>query len=197
MLIFWEQGLVLLATPKTGSTAIAAALGPLATVRLGQPTALKHTSVHRYHRFIAPYLAASSGRQFEVVALMREPIDWLGSWYRYRLRADLPDPARSTAHMSFDDFLRAYCSDPQPEFAAVGSQARFLRPRQGAGVDHLFRYENMKGFIRFFEERLETTIDLPRRNVSPQASLDLSPATQILARKQLAPDLALYEGLSR
>ena len=32
MLVFWEQRLAFLATPKTGSTAIAAALEPLAPI---------------------------------------------------------------------------------------------------------------------------------------------------------------------
>ena len=107
MLVFWEQGLAFLATPKTGSTAIEAALESLSAV-VQRPPVLKHTSVRRFHRFLGPYLEVASGRSFEVCAMMREPRDWLGSWYRYRQREDVTDPKKSTRDMSFDDFVRAY-----------------------------------------------------------------------------------------
>jgi hypothetical protein len=48
MLVFWDQRLVFLATPKTGSTAIAMALEPLASVSVQRPPVLKHTTVQRY-----------------------------------------------------------------------------------------------------------------------------------------------------
>ena len=82
MLVFWEQKLAILATPKTGSTAIEAALDSLASISIQRPPVLKHTNVQRYHRFLGPYFEAASGDRFTVVALMREPRDWLGSWYR-------------------------------------------------------------------------------------------------------------------
>ena len=42
-----------------------------------------------------------------VVALMREPVDWLGSWYRYRQRDGMARPQNSTREISFDAFVRA------------------------------------------------------------------------------------------
>ena len=194
MLVFWDQRLAFLATPKTGSTAIAAALESLAAVSVQRPPLLKHTTVHRYRRFIAPYLAAASKEEFTLVALMREPRDWLGSWYRYRQRDDT-DTERSTRGMSFDDFVQAWCQDPQPEFAAVGSQGRFLRPRQGQGVDRLFRYEEIDGFVDFLEDRLGCEIILPRLNVSPAGATALSAATEALLHEVAAEDFALYASL--
>jgi hypothetical protein len=64
MLVFWEQRLAFLATPKTGSTAIAAALESLAAVSIQRPPLLKHTTVHRYRRFIGPFLEAASKDTF-------------------------------------------------------------------------------------------------------------------------------------
>jgi hypothetical protein len=148
MLVFWDQRLVFLATPKTGSTAIAAALEPLASVSVQRPPVLKHTTVHRFRRFLGPYLEAASKTDWTVVALMREPRDWLGSWYRFRARDEPADSTRSTQAMSFDDFVQGWCRDPRPEYADVGSQAKFLRPRQGQGADRLFRYEDRQ-FRRF------------------------------------------------
>ena len=194
MLVFWDQRLAFLATPKTGSTAIAAALESLAAVSIQRPPMLKHTTVHRYRRFIGPYLEAASKDQFTLVALMREPRDWLGSWYRYRQREET-DPERSTRGMSFDDFVRAWCEDPRPAFADVGSQERFLRPRQGVGVDRLFRYEEIDSFVAFLEDRLNCEVILPRINVSPMGATDLSPQTEARMREVAAVDYALYDTL--
>lgn len=195
MLVFWDQRLAFLATPKTGSTAIEAALESLAALAIQRPPVLKHTNVQRFHRFIGSYLEVASGKEFDVVALMREPRDWLGSWYRFRQREDLMDDRRSTAGISFDDFVRAWCSDTPPEFAAVGSQARFLQPRNGRGVTRLFRYEEIETFVEFLEDRLGCEVILPRLNVSPSAPMDLSPETEALLRRFARRDFDLYATL--
>lgn len=195
MLVFWDQRLAFLATPKTGSTAIEVALESLSALAIQRPPILKHTTVRRFHRFIGPYLATASGDDFTVTALMREPRDWLGSWYRYRQRQDVTDPKKSTTNISFDDFVRAYCRETPPDFAAVGSQAQFLRPRNEKGVDRLFRYDQIDQFIDFLEDRLGCEIILPRINVSPAAEMDLSTATEALLRQHCADDFALYAAI--
>lgn len=195
MLVFWEQRLAFLATPKTGSTAIAAALESLAAVSIQRPPLLKHTTVHRYRRFVGPFLEAASKDNFTLVALMREPKDWLGSWYRFRQREET-DAGKSTKGMSFDDFVQAWCEDPRPDFADVGSQGKFLRPRQGQGVDRLFRYEEIDAFVHFLEERLGCEIILPRLNVSPPGATELSAETEARLREVAAEDFALYATLT-
>lgn len=195
MLVFWEQRLAILATPKTGSTAIETALEPLATLAILRPPVLKHTPVQRFHRFIGPYLEVTSGKPFTLVALMREPRDWLGSWYRYRQRDEITDPAKSTRGISFDQFVNAWCDDPQPDYAAVGSQAKFLQPKAEKGIDRLFRYEEIDVFLQFLNDRLGFEITLPRLNVSPAGETDLSPETEARLRKTAARDFALYDSL--
>lgn len=195
MLVFWEHRLVFLATPKTGSTAIESALESLASIAVTRPPVLKHTTVHRYRRFLGPYLKAASTDEFETVALMREPRDWLGSWYRYRSREGV-EPAKSTRDMSFEDFVTAYASETPPPFADIGNQERFLRPRNGEGIDHLFRYEEIDRLIAFLESRLNHRIVLPRLNISPSGTTDLSPAGEALLRQACAADYAIYDSLS-
>lgn len=195
MLVFWDQRLALLATPKTGSTAIATALESLSALSIQRPPELKHTTVQRYHRFVGPYLKAASGADFTVAALMREPRDWLGSWFRFRQRDEVEDEAISTRAMDFDRFVQDYCSDPQPDHAAVGAQSRFLMPHDGRGVDHLFRYEDIDSFVDFLEDRLGCAIELPRVNVSPAAALELSSGTEARLKALAAEDFELYAGI--
>lgn len=195
MLVFWRQRLVFLATPKTASTSIESALAPQAAVVVMRPPQLKHTNAQKYYRQVAPFLGDAKGEDFVLTALMREPLDWLGSWYRYRQRPE-EVPEKTTSAMTFDAFVQAYCQNDQPEFAKVGNQANFLAPKDHREVDYIFRYDRMADFVAFLEKRLGGKIDLPRVNVSPSAALDLSSDTEALLRKTRARDFSLYARLA-
>ena len=114
MLVFSKQKLVFLSVPKTGTTAFQAALGPLASIVITDPPELKHAPVFRYNRFFRPALEKFVGEGLDVMAVMREPISWLGSWYRYRQRPFLDGHANSTAGVSFDDFVLSYMKGQTP-----------------------------------------------------------------------------------
>ena len=193
MLIFWESRLVFLATPKAGSTAVEAALEALANVAVQRPAALKHANLATYQRHIAPWLHSATGDHFTTVALMREPVDWLRSWYRFYLRdeqdAETPDNSR------FEDFVRLYLAHPESVTQGIGTQSAFLTAGD-APVDRIFRYEDMDAFTHFLDEWLDCAINLPRINVPPSADVTLSPATEAELRQALAPDFRLYATLS-
>ena len=195
MMVFWQEKLALLATPKTASTAIESALGGLAAVVIQRPRVLKHTDAARFAAHWQPYLAACGGGPFEVVALMREPRAWLNSWYRDGQREDVA-PERSTRGMSFDSFVQDHCrAGIRPAHADVGSQTGFLASQDGTAVHHLFRYEDLSGFVQFLEDRLGCEVHLPRLNVSPEGDAVLSGETERLLRQTLAADFALYDSL--
>jgi hypothetical protein len=191
-MVFWEARLVFLATPKAGSTAIEAALGQLSAITVIRPPVLKHTPAYRYQRFVRNWLENSAGAPFTAVALMREPVAWLGSWYRYRSREDIDDPERSTAGMDFETFVNGYLSNPRPAFADVGEQAKFLTHKDALGVDMLFRYEDIGALVEFLEDRIGCEILLPQLNVSPEGDTALSEATLRRMQRRMAADFELY-----
>ncbi|APZ54838.1 gamma-glutamyl kinase [Salipiger abyssi] len=194
MLVFWKARLVLLAVPKTGSSAYERALAPHAAMTVLDPPELKHAPVYRYNRFFRPMFEKMGVEHMELMAVIREPISWLGSWYRYRQRGFLEGRPTSTRGISFDAFVDAYARGERPPYANVGSQAKFVEPRpNGTNVSQLFRYENQAGIIGFLEERLGVTLDLPRENVSPRADLALSPATEAKLRRKCAADFEIWE----
>jgi hypothetical protein len=197
MLVFWKERLVFLATPKTGTTAIEAALAPLASMAVEHPPELKHTSVRRYGRFLAPYLRGAAKQDFAVVALMREPLSWLGSWYRDRLRDAPQDFDLQAEGITFEAFAGAYMSETPPPYADVGTQSDFLAPGEGVGRLTVFRYEEIEVFVRYLEDRLDFEIILPQLKVSPPADLALSRETEARLAKALSADFALYETLGR
>lgn len=198
MLVFWKEKLVILAVPKTGTTALAKALGSTADIIINDPPELKHAPLYRYNRFFRPmFEKACKQDHMDVMAIMREPVSWLGSWYRYRQRGFLDGKPTSTRGICFDEFVRAYLSDDRPPFANVGSQAKFLEPRpNGTQVSHLFRYEDPARMLAFLSERLGLEISLDQVNVSSQADLTLSAETRTRLQTVHAADFSLYESLN-
>ncbi len=197
MLVFWKERLVFLSVPKTGTTAWEAALAPRAAMSIQDPPELKHAPVYRYNRFIRPMLEKFGATDMETLAVMRDPVDWLGSWYRYRRRAFMAGQRNSTENVSFDQFLTAWMDDHPPPFANVGSQARFLEQRpNGTGVTHLFRYEDQAGLRAFLQDRLGESIETGRANVSPAMALDVSPAVMTRLHEKAAADFALWNAIA-
>ncbi|KIN69659.1 Gamma-glutamyl kinase [Sulfitobacter donghicola DSW-25 = KCTC 12864 = JCM 14565] len=136
--------------------------------------------------------------EMELLAVMREPISWLSSWYRYRQRPSMKGNPSSTFDVTFDEFVLAYMKGKRPPFAEVGSQLKFLeRQPNGTGITHLFAYENQERLQRFLEERLSVKLDLPQQNVSPQIPVNLSPDVEQRFRKKFAEDFALYDSIPK
>lgn len=197
MLVFWKENLALLAVPKTGTTAIEQALAPHASMAILDPPVLKHLPIYRYDRFLKPFFLKAADKELETAAVVRNPIDWLGSWYKYRSRPQLAGKPNSTAEISFDDFVLEAVKGESAPFAHVGSQLKFLTNRDDSvGATHMFRYENMGRYIEFLESRLNRKIELPNVNVSPKRPLDLSPQVEEKLRRKWADEFALWDSTS-
>ena len=198
MLVFWTEKLVLLSVPKTGTTAIEKALAGDASMIISDPPELKHAPVYRYNRFFRPMFEKACKAEMETFALMREPISWLGSWYKYRQRPFLDGKPNSTANISFDDFVLAYMKGNQPSYANVGSQAKFLEPRpNGTKVNYLFRYEDSEGWVGFLEERFKKSLSFERLNVSKGNTPQLSQNVELRLRRKLPEEFTLWENIQR
>ena len=196
MLIFWKQKLTFLAVPKTGTSAYAQALGPIASLSIQDPPELKHAPLIRYNRFIRPMYDIVCNTQLDTMAVIQEPISWMGSWYRYRQRPFLKGKPTSTQDISFDTFVRGYLQSSPPAYAHIGSQARFITPRAGTPpVTYLFRYENQSRLREFLEHRLGTKIQIPRHNASSQTKLNLSPCVEGDVLEKYQADFNLWHSL--
>ncbi|WP_050602518.1 sulfotransferase family 2 domain-containing protein [Ruegeria sp. 6PALISEP08] len=194
MLVFYEERLAFLAVPKTGSTAYHTALRDRADLVVTHPPELKHATVRRYDRFFQNIFQKVCHTEMEIIAIVREPIDWLGSWYRFRGRDDLQGHPRSTRDMSFDRFVQAYMQSPRPDFADVGSQSKFFQTRSSStGTILTFKYDHQDKILDFLQTRLNTQIALQQENVSPLKDLSLSPETEVQFRETHAAEFALYD----
>ncbi len=194
MQVFFKENLVFLAVPKTGTTAYEAALRGRADIIYRKRPSLKHTPARKYVRLIAPFLDKVHDLRPETVAVMRDPLDQLKSWYRYRQKASLDGQPNSSKGMSFDEYIEGFLSDTPPPTAKLGTQHRFLTDNADKVlVDHLFAYEKPLEFKTFLEDRFETTLDIPTKNVSP-IDIDVSLSTELEKRLKLRlhKDYALH-----
>ena len=196
MLVFFKERLVFLSVPKTGTTAFETALRDRADIVISDPPELKHAPVYRYNRFFRPMFEKVCGVEMETMAVMREPISWLGSWYRYRQRDFMRGKPNATHDVSFDEFVRGHMKGDPPGFANVGRQSKFLEPRpNGVAVTHLFRYEEPDRLLGFLKDRLGDSVETRRENVSPKLELTLSPGVERRLRQKCHVEFDLYDSI--
>ncbi len=197
MMIFKQEKLVFLAVPKTGTSAIEEALRPHAWLVLERPPGIRHMTLARFNRDFRPQLVADGIAGIEIMAVMREPVSWLGSWYRYRLRDNLTGKPKSTSHVSFNEFVAAYLAPaPRSSFAALGSQARQMSDETGrVAIDHLFRYEDFSSVTGFLSQRVHQPLILANINVSEPLPLELSPALHREYQTAYQKDFDLYDSI--
>ena len=194
MLVFHNENIVVLATPKTGTTALYGEIARFSSAAFRNPPGLKHTNLKRFNRFLRPTFSKMGFlNHVETFGIIREPIDWLGSWYRYRYRDALVGHENSTRDITFDSFVSEWLKpDPAP-FAKVGSQSNFVTDKDGnVGIDHLYRYESEQAYVKFLSNRLNLVIVPERRNVSPKMELDLKPEIKTRLFAERSKDFEIW-----
>jgi hypothetical protein len=196
MLVSLRRHLAYIAVPKTGTTALEQALAPHCDICLVGKA--KHMKMRAFERYMLPYLQYMGLEEIETVCVVREPVDWLGSWYRYRSRDYLAGSPKSTRGVSFPEFVEAYLDPEPPAFARVGRMSRFVsgRSREPA-VTHMFRYENMAGFTHFLHKRFRKRLEIPKANVSRRGELALPPALRTRLETERAAEFVLYADRAR
>lgn len=196
VLVLKKARLVFLANPKTATQSLRAMLGPFAKAT-PDDTGDKHINAQIYGRKWARRIAARIGATPETFAVMRDPLEHLGSWFRYRQREAIRGHENSTHGISFAEFVEARLSDDPPPFARIGRQDRFLGfLNSGPPVNYIFDYAQIELLTRFLSDRLDTSLTLPTRNVSPKAeveALDLSDDLLTRLHNAHEGEFSLYE----
>ncbi|QCO55139.1 sulfotransferase family protein [Pseudorhodobacter turbinis] len=198
MLILPVQEVVVLETPKTGSLALRAMLGPYTVPQSDK--APRHIGHDAFRRKFAPDLVMGLGRLPRTVAVVRAPLERMQSWYRYRRRPQLKGLPASTHGVSFDEFMLAYLEGTHPDMANVGRQDRFVGWDGGhARVDHLFDYAQLALLERFFSGLTGDILTLPEKNKTPKkVNADYALSPEVLARFEAEnnEELAMYRAVA-
>jgi hypothetical protein len=190
MIFLYQARLVILSQPKTGTTALEHALSRWASIAVNGPPALKHMQYHKFTKFVAPWIKAQAGlarQDYEVVSVMRDPVDWLGSWYRYRTREQLKNGdnikrrGNYTGDVTFEAFVQEVLKpkEERAAYAGLGSPCGVsLTTNGGIGCDRVFPYEDLSGLHEMIEERTQRQIELKLMNVSPDGDMTLADETR-------------------
>ena len=172
MLISLKHRFVFLCMPKPASKSIEAMLEPYCEIHLGGSPQVRHTNVRDYAAYIRPWLTGVAGvGPLETICVFRDPLAWLGSWYRFRSRYQLRSTGHPhcTAHVGFPEFIEAYTLESPPAYADVGSQFDFVRTESGAvGIDRLFAYQRLGELTEYFSTKVGRRLRLKALNVSPR-----------------------------
>lgn len=180
MLISLKHNFVFLCNEKCASVSIEAMLKNHSDILLAGPPAFRHTNYRLYSRYFAPYIEETTGeRNVETICLVREPLSWIYSYYRFRSRHQLRDPDHprhdhSTGGVSFPDFIVSSMRPDPPPYARLGRQFDFVRnDRNEIGVDRLFPFERMDEFVRYMSGKIGRMLNIGYRNVSPATNRKL------------------------
>lgn len=208
MIFLHRARLVILSQPKTGTTSLVSALSHRASIAINNPPQLQHMHYSDFMTFVAPWIQERTGlarKHYEVVSVMREPLDWLGSWFRYRTRDALRDgkPGKQrhySGNVEFDTFVRQVLKpkNKRKAYAHVGKPYSVAIDAEGAiGCDRVFPYEDLSVLYEIIEERTRQPLVLERMNVSPKADLMISDETREALEESWQVAFDLHRSLTK
>jgi hypothetical protein len=204
MLISSQHEYAFLCMPKTGSTSTERMLWRHSNIKMsGGNPALKHTSATEMHQFILPFLKHKMPlKNIETVCVFREPMSWIQSWYKFRRREKLADPDHElsntyTGDISFNQFVEKLLESNNAHPFGIRSQRGFVTFQHGEiAIDRLFRMEDLDEMVAWFSEKIGEPLELPKKNVSPQAELDISPENRASLEDLFEADFTIYENIA-
>jgi len=197
-------GFIVLSMPKCASSSLQQALTPVCDVRFKDH--MKHVDNAFVERWVLPMLRARRAPAPyapRIFCLMRDPIEWLYSWYRYSWdEAGRPAAAGGTRgarepYANFAAFLAGYFSARPPRVGGVLRQTDFLRGADGApGAIELFRFEDHARLLRTLEGLCGQALELKVTNRSrPRRDADFAGVDLLDLRRRLAPEYAVYDAI--
>jgi len=200
MLISVHRRFVFVANTKAASTSIEALLAPHSEIaRPGGPK-YKHSSLGtiRYDYsflFDIPEYPFESFFRFGVI---RDPVDWIGSWFRFRKgnKVEAPLPA----DLTFAQFWqRQDWNIRRADGEPLLQRDMFCDPRGQIMADMLLPYHRLDELLPQVLSGLGVEGDLKRLNVSNLTSdtLEIPLALRDEMREHYAPDYAVLADIDR
>lgn len=196
MLVFNHARLVVLSIPRTGTTSFETTYAPYASISIKAPPTAKHYNLLQYERRVLGIadMGDIGAKHYDIAVVVREPLDWLRSWYQYRCRAEIDGHAASCAGIPFERFVEEWLSDAPAEFAHVGRPTRFIAPTgKGLRVTHVFAHERRDVFARFLEKRVGVAPIQGIANQSPPMQIKDPDALRAKIKAAAPDEYALWD----
>lgn len=187
---------VFAANTKSASTSIEHVLTPLSDQVIASSPARKHLPLAAL-KHEQPALFGEERDSYFMFGVMRDPIDWINSWFRYRSGNDVEAPLPSD--WTFEDFWRrGDWNINHPDGSGKYLQSDIFCDKDGTVLaDVILRYETLEEDFHEICEIIGIAHDLPRKNVSrkPRAADGVPEALAKEMRAFYAEDYALWNAL--
>lgn len=199
MLISIKHKFIFICNSKTASTSIERALEPYADIRHGGHPGRKHISWIDTRKEFSSVLEQHPPDTFLKFAVMREPIDWILSWYRYRTSRK---GGLLSRRLTFEEFWRRE-SKSWMAWSRNGEKnlqkKRFVDANGELALDRLLVFENLAEEFAALVRTLDlgANVDLSKVNVSRRPQSDVSLSDDLVAEltQFYEEDYALYHSL--
>ncbi|MEZ5752523.1 MAG: hypothetical protein R3D60_11330 [Paracoccaceae bacterium] len=198
MLISLAHRFVFVANTKCASTSLVEVLAPFAPYRARGSARLKHLPLSQARRafgliFDDPDWPFDSFFRFGV---MRDPLDWIASWYRYRLQPGI-DAALPPGTTFAQFWERGDWNIRRRDGRPFGQADKFLDDDGRCLADVILPYDRLaEGVEQVCRGLGLTPLPLPRRNASPPATSVIPPDLVAPLRRHFARDYALFDQLA-
>ncbi|PJF08929.1 sulfotransferase family 2 domain-containing protein [Pseudorhodobacter sp. MZDSW-24AT] len=199
MLISKRHKFLFVANTKAASTSIEAILAPHAEIQGPPGPKGKHLPLARIRQQFAPVFDAP-GQSFDSFfrfGVMRDPMDWILSWFRYRkgnlVEAPLPPD------MSFEAFWHAADWNIRDDKGAPYSQGRIFLDESGSPLaDVILPYHLLDSLLPPVLAALGLPTTVPRLNTSaiPREAARIPRHLRAAVCTHFAADYALYDQLT-
>lgn len=194
MLASVDHRFVLLCNPKTGSTALEKAYRRHANFDVGRGTPWKHMSWRTYREVFGDYFDRCG---CETYAVIRDPVDLLVSWWRFRQRPKIQNPrhrhhVNSTVGVPFDQWIQEWASQSPPSRARILEQRDVLMDETGAPAPITFVcHDVIDELAARLNRRIGVEVELERANESPDVPVEVD-RESIERLEALRPHLDFY-----
>jgi len=202
-----KNGIGFICIPKCGSTTVERFMRPRSDFSLSGNPQLKHIRYEQVQANIWPLLAQLHLQIPYTFAVMREPVSWVESWYRFRARDELapenhPQHHNYTGNITFPEYVEAVLQPRPPSYARIHSQFYYVRNMAGeVGVDRIIPLEQVSVAVPALLANHGITVAKPeeRRNVSEVRQANALPnylKDRLLDHLKKDADLHKASGLS-
>lgn len=199
-----QYGFAFLCMPKCASTSIEEAISSYCSINFSVHPALKHINAKNFRKYVLSYHnLLIPDKKIETFCLIREPVDWVYSWYRFRTRDDLKNPAHPnhnnyTGNISFAQFINDLVDKKDVPYVNIGSQSQFIKLDNGSiGIDNIFPIERMDLVRNFLSKKIGKEINIPVRNVAPKIDFNVSQSDLYKLKEIYISDIDLYNNICK
>jgi len=197
-----KQKFIFIANTKCASTSIEKSkIGETPEIKITNAPIGKHMSLEQVHERFGFVFNVIKFEEFFKFGVIRDPVDWVVSWYNYRSRAELSDPNKKNYRNYAGDMTFSGFWDSAKDQHSLNPQSQrfFSTSNPDIKVDYLIRLENLNEDLLAVKAILGLNLlNIKQRNKSQTARMS-SPAVEDRVRKEIEQkyhsDYELIEGL--